>query len=409
MPCGTDPEAILDKRPHVLLISQIPMWSMGRSVGGPAFQNTVHALARHYRLTVVTPALPYVDAGDFPDEVEVRTFQHHFHGAFRQVRKVGWVFDTLAWFTFRWSAWRIVRRICATDPVDLVYGYEIYGVPVARKAADRFGLPMVARYQGTLMSTRMTEHTWRQRYHKHVAALETPADLYVMTNDGTDGRRVLTELGADESRIRFWMNGVDKTIAENAPSRSNARRELGIAEDAAVVLTVSRLSGWKRVDRAIDVARSLTEDGKPVTLLVVGSGADEGRLARLADGLDVRFAGGVGRDELITYYRAADVLLSLYDYSNLANPVFEALTLGTAVVALDVGGTADLVVDGVNGRLAHSAEDVLGIVRDLLASPEAAKALGVAGAAWAADHLRTWDERMSIETEALDELLASRR
>lgn len=398
----------LMSKPKIVLVSQIPMWSMGRSVGGPAFRHTVTALAERYDLTVVTPELPYVHPGDFPTGVRVETFKHHFHGTFRRVRKVGWVFDTLAWYTFRIFAWRIVKRICTEEKVDLVYGYEIYGVPVARKAADRFRIQMVARYQGTLMSSRKNERLWRQRYHKHVAALETPADLYIMTNDGTDGRRVLLELGAEDGRIRFWMNGIDHEIADSAPDRDSAREDLGLGREDRVLLTVSRLSGWKRVDRAIEVLRELEHRGMRCTLLVVGSGADLARLSELAEGLDVRFTGGVDRQELLAYYRAADALLSLYDYSNLANPVFEAMALGTPVVALDVGLTKDLVIDGVNGRLVTESQVPLAAY-ELLADPESAAALGRRGAEWSRSNLRSWDERMAVEIEELDALLAAPR
>jgi glycosyltransferase involved in cell wall biosynthesis len=396
-------------RRHIVLISQIPLWSMGKAVGGPALSNTLRALGQHYRVSLVTPQLDYVEHGDLPEGVELHEFRHYLHGAFRQVRKVGWITDTLAWFTFRWSAWPIVQRLFRDDHVDLVYGYEIYGVPVAARAAKRFGVPMVARYQGTLMSSRRHERLAGLRYYKHLAALRKPADLYVMTDDGTLGDEVLLDLGHPGDKILFLMNGVDRSILDAEPV--DVRAPLGIGPDTPLLLTVSRLNGWKRVDRAIDALAELDRRGSSAHLAVVGVGSLEGRLRELAAqrglGERVHFVGGVPRDELAGYYRAASMLLSLYDYSNLANPVIEAMLLGCPVLALDVGGTDHLVQDGVNGVLLSDPDPVAiaDQVAARLADGAGLRDLGQRASVWANENLWTWDERMAAEIERIDALM----
>lgn len=395
-------------RRRVVLVSQIPLWSMGKATGGPAFHNTLTALGARFDVQLVTPRLDYVEHGDLPDGVVLHEFTHHLHGAFRQVRKLGWVTDTLGWYTFQSSAWPIVRTLCA-DGADLVYGYEIYGVPVARRAASQFGLPMVARYQGTLMSYRRHESLASVRYLKHLSALRTPADLYVMTDDGTLGDEVLRDLGHPSEKVLFLMNGVDRRILE-APVR-DVRADLGIAEDAPLLLTVSRLMNWKRVDRAIRLLGDLKRDGSMAHLAVAGVGPLEAQLRETAVAQRVservHWLGGVPRDELANYYRAADMLLSLYDFSNLANPVIEAMLLGTPVLALGVGGTDHLVHDGVNGILLPSAgpEALLAEVKSRLADPESLSRLGRSAESWAAENLWSWDERTAVEMDAIERLL----
>jgi glycosyltransferase involved in cell wall biosynthesis len=401
------------RRPHIVLISQIPLWSMGRAVGGPAFQNTIIELARCYRVSLVTPELGYVDPADLPDGVTLHPFKHHLHGLWRSVPKLGWLTDTLGWYTFRASAARTVRRLCATGDVDLLYGYEIYGVPVARAAADRFGLPMVARYQGTLMYRRRDERLATLRFWKHVAALRTPADLVIMTDDGTLGDEVLRDLGHPAERIRFWMNGIDRSIREHPAPGTRIRNELGVPEDGILLLTVSRLSHWKRVDRAIAVTRILAEEGRPVTLAIAGTGPEEQRLHTLAADAGiaerVHFLGGVPRDRLSGLYRSADALLSFYDYSNLANPVLEAMLLGTPVIALDVGGTRGLITHGVNGILAPSSDatDLARITSELMSSSTRRTELGRSAALWADKHLWSWVDRMAAERFELELLMGA--
>lgn len=397
------------QRRHIIVISQIPLWSMGKAVGGPAFHETLRALGRRFRISLVTPRLDYVDESLLPEGVELHQFDHALHGAFRQVPKLGWAVDTLGWYTFRSSAWPIVEKLCAAGDVDLVYGYEIYGVPVARKAADRFGIPMVARYQGTLMSFRLDEKAASLRFHKHIAALKTPADLYVMTDDGTLGDELLARLGHPAEKIQFLMNGVDRSITQAEPV--DVRQALGIAEDVPLLVSVSRLMNWKRVDRVIRAVGELVRRGSRAHLAVIGVGPLEGTLRELAvaEGLEkrVHFVGGVPRPELAGYYRAASALLSLYDYSNLGNPAIEAMLLGTPVFALRVGGTDHLVKDGINGVLLNSGDPaaVADVIESHLADPDGLKALGGRAATWADENLWTWDERMCAETDRLEQVM----
>lgn len=397
---------------HIVMVSQIPLWSMGKAVGGPAFHSTVNALAERFRVSLVAPRLDYVDPADLPEGVTLHQFEHRLHGLWRQVRKLGWVTDTLGWYTFRRDAQPIVDELCAKGDVDLLYGYEIYGVPVVRRAATRFKLPMVARYQGSLMSTRRHERLAWLRYWKHLQALKTPADLIVMTDDGTLGDELLRDLGHSAERVRFWMNGADFSIRE-LPSR-DVRGELGIPPERKLLLTVSRLSYWKRVDRAIRALAELLARGVDAQLVIVGVGPEEAKLRTLAEELGVTdrvlFAGGVARPDLPSYYRSADVLLSLYDYSNLGNPAIEAIVLGRPVVALNVGGTDHLVHDGVNGLLVDDAgpASVADAVQPLLEDRARAEDLGRRAGEWADGCLWTWRQRMDAEIEALEELMASR-
>ena len=397
---------------HVVMISQIPLWSMDKAVGGPAFAQTVAHLAEKYRVSLVQPQTGYVEAADLPANVTLHPFEHRFHGALRNVPKLGWVADTAGWYTFRSSAWPTVERLCEAGDVDLVYGYEIYGTPVARRAADKFGLPMVARFQGTLMSERRKMRAATLRFWKHVRGLSVPADLIVMTNDGTLGLDYLLSIGQPADKIRFWMNGVDRSILD-APRR-DVRAELGIAAGTPLLLTVSRLSFWKRVDRSLRLLAELAGRGSDAHLVVVGAGPEESRLRELTVALGlagrVTFAGGVSRSDLASYYDSADAVLSLYDSSNLGNPSIEAMLLGRPLVAYDVGGTTDLVVDGVNGILVRDPDDASALadtVGALLGDEARRHELGASAAAWATENLWSWDDRMAAEIADLDALMSS--
>jgi len=88
-------------------------------------------------------------------------------------------------------------------------------------------------------------------------------------------------------------------------------------------------------------------------LLVVGDGPDRPALRRRAQrfGSRVHFAGFVPHLQVPAVLRHVDMLVLPSLYEDLSSVLIEAMAVGLPVVATRVGGTADLVHDGVNGLL----------------------------------------------------------
>jgi glycosyltransferase involved in cell wall biosynthesis len=115
-------------------------------------------------------------------------------------------------------------------------------------------------------------------------------------------------------------------------------------EARAGLLVVSALVPYKRLEVAIDAARSL---GEPLS--IVGTGPELNRLERLA-GPGATFLGWRSNDEIRTLYQrsAATLLPGVEDFGLV--PV-EAQACGCPVVALSEGGAAETLLDGETGVL----------------------------------------------------------
>ena len=117
------------------------------------------------------------------------------------------------------------------------------------------------------------------------------------------------------------------------------------------------------------LSRSIPE----FTVLLVGGGFEEDRLRTIVRELGIerfiRFAGRVHHEEVARYYGLIDVLvfprrqMRLTDLVTPLKPV-EAMALGKPIVASDVGGHRELIVDADNGYL-FPAGDVNALVRRL--------------------------------------------
>jgi D-inositol-3-phosphate glycosyltransferase len=195
------------------------------------------------------------------------------------------------------------------------------------------------------------------------------ADL-VVASTYEEHDQLVRYYGADPSRIEIIAPGVDHQVFQPG-DRVASRRHLGLGSDP-VLLFVGRIQPLKGVDVAV---RALAELRDPrAQLVVVGGpsgpeGAHEERLLHelvAALGIEprVRFVAPQPHDELVSWYRAADVCVVPSRTESFGLVALEAAACGTPVVAANVGGLRSLVDHGETGYLiderdpAHYAEAI---------------------------------------------------
>lgn len=394
-----------------MLITQIPLWSMERDVGGPALTQMLKWFsAAGHTIHLVTPKLPYVSQQDLKRGVVLHTFPHTFYGIMKRRRRIGWLFDTVSWLVFQRRAERIGRALLEQKQIDVIYGYDVWGMPVARKLADRYHLPMVSRFQGTRMNLFVDAPFRDLRLFKYFKGFKTPADLYIMTNDGSQGDRLLQRFGVEATKLRHWRNGVD-IVCPPTEEQGVLKESFGVQPGEFMLLTLCRLVPEKGVQHAIRAMSRVRQRFEGVKLVVVGTGyyrdALEGLARELGAADAVIFTGGLERERVAEAYGAANVFISMYDHSNVGNPLLEAMSCGKPVITLDVGATSEVVENGVNGiLLSPGREDMLGeTIVELLTDDARRSALSSGARDWARANLTTWQERIDMEISEVSKLV----
>ena len=107
-------------------------------------------------------------------------------------------------------------------------------------------------------------------------------------------------------------------------------------------LLVSRLVPYKRADIAVQAFNKL---GLP--LKIVGSGAEEGRLKRMAK-KNIEFLGQLTDKELLGYYQQCRALIFPQEEDFGLVPL-EVQACGRPVIAFQAGGALESVIEGVTG------------------------------------------------------------
>jgi len=144
------------------------------------------------------------------------------------------------------------------------------------------------------------------------------------------------------------------TIQNGVNLGAMRQREPGGAGPLVRLIHVARLDNAAKDQVTLLRALRLVADWFPaVTLDIVGDGPDHGMLAGTADALGlhqrVRFLGA--RGDVADLLRAADLFVLSSVTEGLPMAVLEAMATGLPVVATDVGGNREVVVDGQTGCL----------------------------------------------------------
>jgi len=192
--------------------------------------------------------------------------------------------------------------------------------------------------------------------------------------------RMLRETGVRPSRIQVVHNAVDYS---QVVEPQDIREEFGFDTEDMVVVAAGRLSPEKGHLFLLDVFAEHLAQGASSCLLILGEGRERPRLeARLAElELQERVRMPGFRPEAVSYLAGADLVVNPSISEGLPNVVLEAMAVGTAVAATDVGGVAELIPGPREGWLVPSGSrrGLLEAFQQAHAEPELRARRGAAG------------------------------
>jgi glycosyltransferase involved in cell wall biosynthesis len=393
----------------ILILSPWPsIFSMGGG-GTPRGQDLVETLlAAGYTIDYVAPK---ADENDWiPNHDRLRV---HRFGPLRVPAK-GFVGHSINWLerTTRLTVrgLRVARR---HGRPQVVYAWSSMTVPAGFFCGFLLRRPTIGALFGTFLYPHLATRRERIGHFEEIAAFKSPVDRLLIVNDGTRGDDVARVLGVPDSRVRFWMHGLDLEACDDAREAAG-RAELDLPADVPLVVSASRLVSWKRVDRLIRAAPKVLETRPDTLFAISGDGEEREALEALARELSVkdaiRFLGGLPREVNLRLIASADVFCSLYDYSCVGVALLEALGCGVAVVVADTGATRDFVEDRVNGLVVHQDDSAATAtaITQLLDDADLRGRLGGEARQRAEDRFLTPEQRASLELQTIAEVVASR-
>jgi glycosyltransferase involved in cell wall biosynthesis len=155
----------------------------------------------------------------------------------------------------------------------------------------------------------------------------------------------------------FYVHGVgidiEKYSRNDEERRKKLRGKLGFSEDDILILTVAEVNTNKNYKQIIDAIKTFKNYYSNIYYLIVGTGEKEKELKNYVLisnlGSRIKFLGY--REDIPEILNAIDIfgLTSLRE--GLPRAIMEAMAAGKPIIATNVRGNRDLVVNGVNGYL----------------------------------------------------------
>lgn len=221
---------------------------------------------------------------------------------------------------------------------------------------------------------------------------------FVVVSEST--REDLMRRGLPGNNIEVVYNAVDHT--RYTPSASSK-------SDRPLIGYVGRIKRYKRIDHLLRALKVVAGKMPAVGLAVAGSGDYLPSLVALARRLGIEdridFLGFVSEQEKIDMLRKAHVVVNPSSKEGWGVTVIEANACGTPVVASDVPGLRDAVVDGKTGFLVPYG-DVQGFadrITQILQDDALRRSLSEQAVDWAGRF--NWDDSADAILKVIDDLV----
>lgn len=283
-------------------------------------------------------------------EVSVATY---FHGEFSEKAQASGIRVDVLQSGGMMADFRTLSTLATELRPDIIHTHGVRASVAGRRVGRRLSIKVVTTVHSDLFydyasplkrALFMGLESFTKQMSDRVIAVSQPL------------RHTLIGRGYRPSQVTVIENGMDvdralSSIAQATKVPVDLRGEVGIPQDAAIVICVARLHPVKRHDVLIDaVARCADDRGADIHLVLVGDGSEcvllEERAKQKAPGR-VHFLGV--RQDVFGLLLASDIFALTSQMEGMPISVLEAMLAELPVVASRVGGLVDVIAEGERG------------------------------------------------------------
>lgn len=249
------------------------------------------------------------------------------------------------------AAFRLARLL-RREAVDLIHSHSPYPAVLARLVSPFTAVRGLVHTEHSLPASRRALTEIANRFTRRVG------DRTIAVSN--EVARALP--GREE--IDVIHGGVDLEAMKTASETSDARvirSKLGIPDSHLVVGNVAHLRSQKNLELFLEAASQILAERGQASFVIVGREKEEGyqaRLEALTETLGIAphiFFTGF-RSDPYPYVAAFDVFMMSSRYEGFPIALVEAMAMGKAVVATDVGGVSEAITNEETGLLVESGD-----------------------------------------------------
>lgn len=245
-----------------------------------------------------------------------------------------------------------LRKIFSDYRFDIVHTHSWNTLLEGVIAAKLAGIPMIIHQEhGTFpqgnLHCRLQNFFWRR------------ADK-MLSVSGELNKKLAAKTGFPLENIQAILNGVDdKRFYPDDKLRQNFREKFGFSNQDFIIGTVGRMATVKNHAMLLRAAAKLLHQGEALKIVITGFPTNETDIAALARELNIE-----AHLHLIGYQAEINMILNGFDIFTLtsfsegcSNVIQEAMFAQKAIIATNVGGNPELIIDEQTGLLVASDDD----------------------------------------------------
>lgn len=254
-----------------------------------------------------------------------------------------------------WHSLRVFKQIFKENRIDIISTQDIWWTGlIGYILKRRFGVPLHVLLAGDDLGNAY----WRKESLFN-RILEIIGKFVVKRADSarvvsTKIQTYLTEtIRLPKERVFLVpvFTNIQKFVQHNGSAKTRAR----YSNFKGIVLFVGRLIASKNVSMLLKAATIVLEKHPDTLFLIVGDGVERQKLELETKELNlegnVLFTGMVNIDDVVNYFHASDIFVLPSKYEGRALVVTEALACAKPVIASDVSGISDVIIDSENGYI----------------------------------------------------------
>ena len=310
-------------------------------------------------------------------------------------------------------------RICRKWRPDVIHAHWPFPhAYIALGAAKLFKIPLVLNFHGAeLLLIR------KKKWVKPLLKFAIGQAQAIFANSSFTARKIkaLRNVDVEWSPYGTTLEGASLPLASAADAASATpssggtpqRPEPHAINNKFKILFVGRHIERKGICYLIEAAKYLPRDKFEIRIVGVGDLTEQlkQQAAAVNDGAEIIFTGKLSPEDLANEYKTANVftLPAIVDHKGdtegLGVVLIEAMELGLPIVASNVGGIPDVVVDGESGILVPEKDPaaLADAFKRLEADPTLIQKL-LAGARNRIDKCFTWDGIIERQVEVYKRL-----
>lgn len=247
------------------------------------------------------------------------------------------------------KGWWFARKLIKQEQTAFDATLAFFGVPcgfMALLLRLEFGVPFVVSLRGSDVPGYSAKYRFLYPLLRPMIRFIWSRAVAVIPN--SIGLESLAKETAPKQEFNIIENGVD--IKRFVPGDQRH------ASDAFIITPgASRVTERKGLNYLIEAVALLVPKYPELRLKVMGDGSARPALEALVRerGLQesVQFLGRIPREETLAYYQEASLFVLPSLNEGMSNAMLEALATGLPIIATPTGGTAELVIEGKNGKV----------------------------------------------------------